>query len=186
MLKGIIPMSMHEDQTVEEILEDETAEIAEDSIEQEDSTPKKSEQELLQEKYDELNDRYLRLMAEYDNFRKRSIKEKDDIYPTATATAIGKFLPILDSLDRASQYEPGTEDFAKGFEMICQNFKDVMNGLGVEEIGEVGEQFDPNRHNAAMHIEDENLEANVVSQVFQKGYRIGDKVIRYAMVQTAN
>lgn len=176
-------MSKKRDNNTEEILEEEVADTVED---QEDSTPEKSEQELLQEKYDELNDRYLRLMAEYDNFRKRSIKEKDDIYPTATATAIGKFLPVLDSLDRASEYEPGTEDFAKGFDMICQNFKDIMGSFGVEEIGVVGEPFDPNRHNAAMHIEDDSLEANVVSQVFQKGYRIGDKVIRYAMVQTAN
>jgi molecular chaperone GrpE len=171
------------EETVEPIEGEETA--GETAI-PEDAPPEKSEQELLQEKYDQLNDRYLRLLAEFDNFRKRSQKEKDDIYPAATTAALTKFLPILDSLDRASQFAHGTEEFAKGFQMICQNFMDVLAGLGVEEIGAVGETFDPNFHNAAMHIEDENLGQNVVSQVFQKGYKIGDRVIRYAMVQTAN
>ncbi|MDL2233078.1 nucleotide exchange factor GrpE [Ruminococcaceae bacterium OttesenSCG-928-L11] len=146
----------------------------------------RSEQQLLQEKYDDLNDRYLRLMAEYDNYRKRSQKEKDDIYPNAVANTIAKFLPVIDSLDRASQFDYNTEDFSKGFDMICTNFGDILKSLGVEEVGVVGEPFDPNIHNAAMRIEDEELGENVVSQVFQKGYKMGDKVIRYAMVQTAN
>ncbi|MCL2057292.1 MAG: nucleotide exchange factor GrpE [Oscillospiraceae bacterium] len=140
----------------------------------------------LQQEYDELNNRYLRLMAEYDNFRKRSQKEKDEIYPAATAAALQKLLPVLDALERADKFERGTDEFAKGFDMILQSFKDVLTALGVEESGAVGEEFDPNIHNAAMHIEDENLGQNVVSQVFQKGYRLGGKVIRYAMVQTAN
>ena len=152
----------------------------------EETAPEKTEAELLQEENKALNDKYLRLMAEYDNFRKRSQKEKEDIYPTATATVLGKVLPVLDNLERAAQFEKGTEEFAKGFDMIFQSFKDVMTSFGVEEIGVVGEAFDPTVHNAAMHVEDENLGANVVSQVFQKGYKIGDRVIRYAMVQTAN
>jgi len=152
----------------------------------EETAPEISEIEKLQKENGELNDRYLRLMAEYDNFRKRSLKEKDDIYPSATAAALQKILPILDTLERADGYERGTEEFAKGFDMILQNFKDVLANFGVEEVGIVGEQFDPNFHNAAMHIEDDSLEQNVVAQVFQKGYKIGDKVIRYAMVQAAN
>ena len=164
----------------------EVAESTENRAETVEAPPEKSETELLQEENKALNDRYLRLMAEYDNFRKRTQKEKDDIYPNATATVLGKILPVLDNLERAAQFEKSTEEFAKGFDMIFQNFKDVLSSFGVEEVGVVGEPFNPEIHNAAMHIEDENLGANVVSQVFQKGYKIGDKVVRYAMVQTAN
>jgi molecular chaperone GrpE len=138
------------------------------------------------QKYAELNDRYLRLLAEYENYRKRSSKEKIDIYPQATASAVEKFLPVLDNLERASGFERTTEDFAKGFDMICQSFAQVLQALGVEAVGEEGEPFNPDLHNAVMHIEDEALGDNVVSQVMQKGYRIGDRIIRYAMVQTAN
>lgn len=177
--------------------QDETTQQAEEVLEAQDenSVPEndsageaseKNEFELLQEQFNDLNDKYLRLMAEYDNFRKRSQKEKDDIYPSATAAALIKFLPVLDNLDRAAEYDYNTEDFAKGFNMICQNFKEIMESFGVEEVGQVGETFDPNFHNAAMHIEDDSLGTNVISQVFQKGYKIGDRVIRYAMVQTAN
>ena len=146
----------------------------------------KSEADLLAENYAELNDKYLRLMAEYDNFRKRSQKERDDIYPSATATAVGKCLPVLDNFERAAAFPHADDDFGKGFDLIYQSFKEVLTGLGVEEGGEVGEAFDPNFHNAVMHIEDEALGENVVSQVLQKGYRIGEKIVRYAMVQTAN
>ena len=146
----------------------------------------KSEQEILMEKLGELNDRNLRLMAEYDNFRKRSQKERDEIYPTATATAVAKFLPVLDNFERASAFPHADDEFGKGFDMIYQSFREVLEGMGVEAIGEVGEAFNPDLHNAVMHIEDEAFGENVVSQVLQKGYRIGDKVIRYAMVQTAN
>ena len=137
-------------------------------------------------KYDELNDRYLRLMAEYENYRKRSSREKIEIYPQATANAVEKFLPIIDNLERARVFECSTEEFAKGFELICQGFADVLKNIGVEEIAEVGVAFDPNLHNAVMHIEDAELGDNVISQILQKGYKIGDKVIRYAMVQSAN
>lgn len=146
----------------------------------------KSEAALLAENYAELNDKYLRLLAEYDNFRKRSQKERDDIYPAATATAVGKFLPVLDNFERAAAFPHADDDFGKGFDLIYQSFKEVLTGLGVEVVGQVGEPFDPNFHNAVMHIEDEALGENVVSQVLQKGYRIGEKIIRYAMVQTAN
>ena len=172
-----------QNENIEEVIGEE---VVAEEVDAAETSEEKSEQELLLEKHNELNDRYLRLMAEYDNYRKRSQKEKDDIYPNATAAAVAKFLPVIDSFGRASEYEYNTEEFAKGFDMIMQNFNDVLKALSVEEIGEVGEQFDPAFHNAAMHIEDENLGTNVVSQVFQKGYKMGDKVIRFAMVQTAN
>lgn len=141
---------------------------------------------LLTEKYNDLNDRYLRLIAEYDNFRKRSQKERDEIYPAATAAAVGKFLPVLDNFERAAAFPHGDDEFGKGFDKIYQGFQEVLTSLGVEPIGEPGEPFDPAVHNAIMHIEDESLGENVISQVLQKGYRIGDRIIRHAMVQTAN
>ena len=157
-----------------------------DEPEGEEAPPEKTETELLTEKYNDLNDRYLRLMAEYDNFRKRSQKERDDIYPAATAAAVGKFLPIIDSFERARAFPHPDDDFGKGFDMICQSFGEIFTAIGVEEVGAVGEAFDPAFHNAVMHIEDEALGENVVSQVLQKGYKIGDRILRYAMVQTAN
>ena len=139
-----------------------------------------------EQQYAELNDRHLRLMAEYENYRKRSTKEKTEIYPNATAAAVEKFLPVLDNLERAAAFERTTEEFAKGFDMICQSFDQVLQNLGVETIGEVGEAFNPDLHNAVMQVEDPALGENVIAQVLQKGYKIGERVIRYAMVQTAN
>ena len=148
--------------------------------------PEQSEAEKLRQEYDALNDRYLRLVAEYDNYRKRTQKERDDIYPNATAAALTPFLPVLDNLDRAEQFAPDTEEFKKGFDMICKSIREIMAGMGVEEIGQEGEPFDPQMHHAVMHIEDEELGENVVSQVLQKGYKMGGRILRCAMVQTAN
>lgn len=144
------------------------------------------EMEALMQKYNELNDKYLRVVAEYDNYRKRSQKERDEIYPAATAAAVGKFLPVLDNFERAAAFPHGDDEFGKGFDMIYQSLKEILTGIGVEEIGEAGEDFDPEKHHAVMHIEDESLGENVVASVLQKGYRLNGKVIRYAMVQTAN
>jgi molecular chaperone GrpE len=164
----------------------ETAAAAEASETVEEPQQEISPLDALQGKCDELNDKYLRLMAEYDNFRKRSQREREDIYPNATAAAVGKFLPVLDNFERAAAFPHAEDDFGKGFDLIYQGFQEVLKGLGVEAVGEAGETFDPAFHNAVMHIEDEALGENVISQVLQRGYRIGDKVIRYAMVQTAN
>lgn len=161
------------------------AEQAEQS-ETPEPAPEKSEAELLCEQLAEQNDKYLRLLAEYDNFRKRSIKERDELYPAATASAVAKFLPVLDNFERAAAFPHGDDEFGKGFDMILKSFREVLDGLGVEAVGTVGEPFDPAFHNAVMHIEDEGLGENVVSQVLQKGYKIGGRIIRYAMVQTAN
>lgn len=146
----------------------------------------KTELELLQEKHDNLSDQLLRTMAEYDNYRKRTQKEKEEIYPNATATAVEKFLPIVDAFERALTFPCDSEDFRKGIEMIQQSLADVLASFGVEAVGQQGDAFDPTLHNAVMHIEDDTLGENVVAQVLQKGYRIGDRVLRYAMVQTAN
>lgn len=154
--------------------------------ETEDVAEGAAEQINLQQQLDDLNDKLLRTLAEYDNYRKRSIKEKDSIYPQAKADTVEKFLPIIDNFERAMQTECCDEAFKKGMEMIFQSFLKTMSDLSVETIGEVGEEFNPDLHNAVMHIEDENLGENVVAQVLQKGYRIGDRVVRYAMVAVAN
>lgn len=166
----------------------ESAEPEENTQKKDDKAdkPQKSQAELLQEKVDNLNDKLLRTIAEYDNFRKRSQREKDAIYPQAIAKTVEKFLPIIDTIERALSLECSDTEFKKGVEMILQNFKDVLQNMGVEEFGEAGEQFDPEKHNAVMHVEDEEHEANSIVAVFQKGYRLDDKIIRHAMVQVAN
>ncbi len=139
--------------------------------------------EKAQADYEECNDRYLRMMAEYDNFRKRSAKEKDGIYADAFADCIGNILPILDNLERASKSD-NFEGVKKGLEMTAKAFEDAMQKMGVTEVDT--KTFDPNLHNAVMHVEDDNFGESEIVEVFQKGYCKGDKVIRYAMVKVAN
>ena len=148
--------------------------------------PEKTPEQLLQEEVDQLSDKLLRTMAEYDNFRKRSQRERDAIYPQATASAVGQFVPILDTFERALSAPCSDEEFKKGVEMILQNFKETLEKLGVESFGEAGETFDPNLHNAVMHIEDPEKGEGVIVEVFQRGYKMGDRIIRHAMVQVAN
>ena len=132
------------------------------------------------------HDQYLRLAAEYDNFRKRSQREKDAIYQNAVADTAKKLLPVYDNLERALKNDTTDEAFKKGVEMTMTELVKILNGLGVEIFGEVGDNFDPNRHNAVMHVENEELGENVIAQVFQKGFKIGEKIVRFAMVQVAN
>lgn len=134
----------------------------------------------------EQEDKYLRLLAEYDNYRKRSQKEKENAWATAKADAVKEFLPVYDNLERALKQETADEAYAKGVEMIMTQFKATLEKLGVSEIPALGETFHPNVHNAVMHIEDEDLGENTVAEVFQTGFQIGDKVIRHAMVKVAN
>lgn len=131
-------------------------------------------------------DKYLRLLAEYDNFRKRSVKEKLDASENATAKAALEVISVIDNFERAVAAECSDENYKKGVEMIYNQFIDVIKKLGVEEIDALGKEFDPNLHNAVTQVEDENFGENTVSQVYQKGYRLGDKVIRCAMVVVAN
>ena len=143
--------------------------------------------ELAVKQLDSVKDQFVRLTAEYDNYRKRTTKEKDNIYQDAKADTIKAFLAVYDNLERAAA-TGGDEDspHKKGLEMIFAQYKDILKSLGVEEIPAKGQPFDPEKHNAVMHIDDEAYGENEVAQVFQAGFQMGDKVIRYAIVQVAN
>ena len=145
----------------------------------------KDENKRLTNEAETLKERLLRLTAEYDNYRKRTSKEKEGIYTDACTDVLKEMIPVLDNLERAISVEGNVEDIKKGIEMTIKGFKTSFEKLGVEEIDATGE-FDPNYHQAVMHIEDENLGANSVAEVFQKGYKRGDKVIRYTVVKVAN
>ena len=139
-----------------------------------------------EEKYNAERDAHLRVAAEYDNFRKRTIKEKEASYGNGKADAVAKILPVYDNLERALNQETADAAYKKGVELTMNELVKILTSLGVEIFGNVGEEFDPNLHNAVMHIENEELGENTISQVFQKGFKIGDKVVRFAMVQVAN
>lgn len=131
-------------------------------------------------------EQFLRLAAEYDNYRKRTAREKENLWTEAKADTVQAFLPVYDNLERALKQDTADEAYKKGVEMIMAQMKEVFAKLGVTEIEAQGQPFDPNLHNAVMHIEDENLGENTVAQVFQAGFMLGEKVIRFAMVQVAN
>ena len=160
----------------EEITEETVAETAENVV----------EVNPFEEKYNAEHDAHLRLAAEYDNFRKRTIKEKEASYGNGKADAVAKMLPVYDNLERALNQVCEDTAYKKGVEMTMNELVKIFTGLGVEIFGNVGEEFDPNLHNAVMHIDSEELGENVIAQVFQKGFKIGDKVVRFAMVQVAN
>ena len=166
-------------EAVEETVE--TPESVEETIQEE--TP---EVNPWEEKYNAEHDSYLRLAADYDNFRKRTVKEKDAAYGNGRADTVGKLLPVYDNLERALNQPTEDAAYKKGVEMTMNELVKILNSMGVEIFGEKGDAFDPNLHNAVMHIDDESLEENTVSQVFQKGFKLGEKVIRFAMVQVAN
>lgn len=191
--------SLNTDDTPEETEVSEASEkTAENAAEEETSdekVPKKEEDPAaaLEAKVKALEDaaaadkdKYLRLLAEYDNFRKRSIKERLDASADATAKAALEIISVIDNFERAMAAECSDEGYKKGVEMIYGQFTEVIKKLGVEEIEALGKEFDPNLHNAVSQVEDENFGENTVSQVYQKGYKLGDKVIRCAMVVVAN
>ena len=152
-----------------------------------EETPEVSVPEInWEEKFNEEHDSYLRLAADYDNFRKRNAKEKETLYAAGKAEAVEKLLPVYDNLERALNQATADEAYKKGVEMTMTQLVGILNGLGVEIFGQAGDVFDPNIHNAVMHTEDENLGENVISQVFQKGFKLGEKIVRFAMVQVAN
>ncbi len=157
-----------------------------EEVPQEEAEVKKDEANPWEEKYNAERDAHLRIAAEYDNFRKRTVKEKDAAYGNGKADAVAKILPVYDNLERALNQPTEDAAYKKGVEMTMTELVKILNGLGVEIFGTVGETFDPNLHNAVMHTEDESLGENVLAQVFQKGFKIGDKVVRFAMVQVAN
>ena len=139
-----------------------------------------------EEKYNAEHDAHLRLAAEYDNFRKRTAKEKDASYTHGKSDAVAELLPVYDNLERALNQACEDAAFKKGVEMTMTELVNIFTSLGVEIFGNVGDEFDPNFHNAVMHVDNEELGENVISMVFQKGFKIGDKVVRFAMVQVAN
>lgn len=160
-----------------------SAEETTDTVQQpeEPSEAETVRQELAQE-----HDRYLRLAAEYDNFRKRSQREKDGLYQDAKADTARKFLPVYDNLERALKNETADEAYKKGVEMTMNELVKILETLGITAFGAAGEAFDPERHNAVMHVEDDTMGENVIAEVFQTGFAMGEKIIRFAMVKVAN
>ena len=166
----------------EEILEE---------VETTEETPAEAEvveepQVNWEEKYNAEHDTYLRLAAEFDNFRKRTIKEKEQSYGNGKADAVSKLLPVYDNLERALNQPTEDAAYKKGVELTMTELVKILTSLGVEIFGQPGDAFDPNLHNAVMHTEDETLGENTISQVFQKGFKVGEQVVRFAMVQVAN
>ena len=163
--------------------EETTQEAAAETTEEAAETP----EEKLQKQLDELNDRYMRMAAEYDNYRKRALKERDMVRSEATGKALTAILPIYDNLERALAQETADTEYKKGVEMTARQFEAALESLGVEIItAEPGSEFDPTVHNAVMHGEDEELGESCIADCFQKGFRHGAKIIRTAMVQVAN
>lgn len=166
--------------------ETEAAQQAEDKKPEEAKQQEASEFEKAQQALAREHDSYLRLAAEYDNFRKRSQKEKDNLYTEIRSETVEKFLPVYDNLERALAQETQDTAFKKGVEMTMNQLVSVMEKLGVVSFGAAGETFDPQLHNAVMHTEDDTLGENVIAEVFQKGFKVGEKVVRFAMVKVAN
>ncbi len=176
--------SRHTDAPEETAEKEEKA--AEDTEAEKEEKKGPGELDILKKDYAVLNDRFLRTVAEYDNFRKRTQKEKEQIYSDAAASVSKQFLPVLDNLERALEYECSDNEFKKGVEMIATSIRTAFEKCGIKTVGEVGEPFDPNIHNAVMHEENNDLPENAVSMVLQKGYILGDKLLRPAMVKVAN
>ena len=151
-----------------------------------ETDPLLAELEALKDQAAHQEDKYLRLAAEYDNYRRRTTKEKESIWNDAKADAASAFLPVYDNLERALKQETADEAYKKGVEMTMTQLRSVLEKLGITEIPALGQPFDPTLHNAVMHVEDESLGENTVAEVFQVGFKLGDKVIRFSMVKVAN
>ena len=174
--------------------EKKTAEKSEAKGEKKEKSAKKLECELkeakkqleaLEGELKDSKDKYLKMLAEYDNFRRRTAKEKESTYSDAYADVLTQILPVIDNLERAAAYKDG-ESVIKGLELTLKSFSDVLAKLNIKEIERVGKTFDPNLHNAVLHVEDDSLGEGEIVEVLQKGYMCGDKVLRYAMVKVAN
>ncbi len=165
-----------------------TAEPKPEGKEKKEKKKSKKDEELLrlQKELDEKNDLLLRTAAEFDNYRKRTEREKLSVAEIAKSDVIKKLLPIMDNIDRAAAVDPDSEDYRKGIEMIVKQFNGLVGQFGLTEVAVAGEPFDPNLHEAVLHVEDETLGENVIAEVLQKGYKLGDTVVRPAMVKVAN
>lgn len=158
-----------------------------ENIKQEEKLEKKQETKSAKEKeLEELTDRYKRVLAEFENYKKRSQKERESLYNSILADVVETMLPVLDNLENAAKVETKDEDYKKGIGLVLKQFKDVLKSKGVEEIKTVGETFDPELHEAVSSIQDENLGEKEIAQEYRKGYKIGSKVIRHSMVVVAN
>ena len=157
-----------------------------EEVKQEEVQPEKTELELKQEELDDVTDRYKRVLAEFENFKKRSSKERESLYSSILGDVVEAMLPVVDNLENAAKVETQDENYKKGVEMVLKQFKDVLQSKGVEEIKTVGETFDPSLHEAVSSIQDENLGEKEIAQEYRKGYKIGNKVIRHSMVVVAN
>ena len=177
-------------ETHEEVLEEQTEELETLETDTQADIPGQEPEAVPEEApaQEQLvpKEQFLRLAAEYDNYRKRTAKEKESLWTDAKADTIQAFLPVYDNLERAMKQDTSDEAYKKGVEMTMNQLKEVFAKLGVTEIEAEGKPFDPNLHNAVMHIEDGNIGENTVAQVFQTGFMLGEKVIRFAMVQVAN
>ena len=162
---------------------EETVETPEETVEETVEAPTVDPWE---EKYNAEHDSFLRLAADYDNFRKRTLEEKEQSYSNGKADAIAKLLPVYDNLERALSQNTEDTAYKKGVEMTMTQLVSIFESMGVEIFGEKGDVFDPNLHNAVMHTEEEGAPENTITLVFQKGFKMGDKIIRFAMVQVAN
>ena len=158
----------------------------EKEVKQEEVQTEKTELELKQEELDDITDRYKRVLAEFENFKKRSSKERESLYSSILGDVVEVMLPVVDNLENAAKVETQDENYKKGVEMVLKQFKDVLQSKGVEEIKTVGETFDPSLHEAVSSIQDENLGEKEIAQEYRKGYKIGNKVIRHSMVVVAN
>lgn len=152
---------------------------------QAEKAPEKAEAEVLKGQLADISDKYLRLAAEYDNYRRRSLKERENIYSDVRADTVTRFLPVYDNLSRAATHETSAED-RKGAEAILSQFKTILTALGVTEIEAMGKKFDPKLHNAVLHIEDKKYGEGEIVLELEKGFKMGDKVIRFSTVQVAN
>ena len=163
-------------------------ETVEETLEQETPAEQTPAEEVnpWEEKYNAEHDSYLRLAADYDNYRKRTLKEKEQAYGHGKADAVEKLLPVYDNLERALAQPTEDEAYKKGVEMTMTQLVGILGGLGVEIFGAEGDTFDPNIHNAIMHTEAEGAEENTITKVFQKGFKLGEKIVRFAMVEVAN
>lgn len=175
----------------EPLPEEQERQTAAEEAQEEQTEPGAQEDEAKEpapakEEISDEHDRFLRLIAEYDNFRKRSARERENIYTDVRVETVTKFLPVYDNLQRALNTQTADEAYKKGVEMTFNQLKQVMTSLGVEEIPAEGETFDPEVHNAVMHVEDDSLGENVIVEEFQKGFKLGGRVIRFSMVKVAN
>lgn len=178
-----------EEKTEEKTEAEQTESEAEDKKSEKKSKKNKNDEELkkLRDDYAALNDKYMRILAEYDNYRKRTQKDLDSRVSNTKVDILSKILPVVDNFERAAGSESADFDsYKKGIEMTVNQFLEILKNIGVEEFGAAGDTFDPNIHNGVMHIDDDSFGENEITDVFMKGYKLGDRIIRPATVKVAN